>query len=366
MASVETKRTVIDADAHVIESERTWDYLLPHEERFRPQLFAAPDSSAQSSWVLGGQIIGLRNPTQTEDQLREVSERVGRNVVSSVASRELSDVGARLSHLDSLGIDIQVLHNTLWIKPVTDDPAVDVALCGSWNRWMADVWKESKGRLRYCAVMPTLDIEAAVEQIRFAKQNGAAAIALRPLETGRYLADPYFHPLYKEADKQDLAVAVHIANGSTAMYNMLKSPYDRSGGFASFRVPTVLECEVLMMSEVPELFPKLRFGFIEASANWVPWVVREVQQRFLARGRGKAPDNILKHFNVYVTCEMSDDVPFVLKHGGDDNIIIGTDYGHADVSSAMDSIATFIALPDVSDEAKAKVLYDNPKRLYGL
>lgn len=366
MASVETKRQVIDADAHVIENEHTWDYLLPHEEQYRPQLFSKPDNPANAYWVLGGKIIGHRTAEQTEDELREVSERTGRDVVSTVASRELSDVSARLSHMDELGIDTQVLHNTLWIQPVTDNAAVDLALCGSWNRWMADVWKQSGGRLRYCAVMPTLDIEAAVEQVRFAKQNGAAAIAVRPLEAGRFMSDAYFYPIYEEAEKQDLAVAVHIANGSPMMLNMLRSTFDRSGGFALFRMPTVLECEVLMMSEVPERYQNLRFGFVEASANWVPWIVREVQTRFLARSRGPAPDNILKHFNVYVTCEISDDLPFILKHGGEENIIIGTDYGHADVSSAMNAIAALNAMEGVSDEAKAKILYDNPKRLYAL
>jgi hypothetical protein len=27
------------------------------------------------------------------------------------------------------------------------------------------------------------------------------------------------------------------------------------------------------MSEIHDLFPKLRFGFIEASAQWVPWII---------------------------------------------------------------------------------------------
>ena len=38
------KVEVIDADAHVIETERTWDYLEPSEEKFRPVLFTSPQS----------------------------------------------------------------------------------------------------------------------------------------------------------------------------------------------------------------------------------------------------------------------------------------------------------------------------------
>ena len=366
MATVGTKRGVIDADAHVIESEHTWDYLLPHEEKFRPKLFASPENPDHAYWVLGGSIIGHRNPAATEEDLIRQSAETGRNLVSTRSSRELADVQERIRHIDDLGIDTQVLHNTLWIQPVTTDPATDVALCGSWNRWMADVWQQAGGRLRWCAVMPTLDMEASVEQIRFAKEHGAVAVAMRPLESGRSLADAHFYPIYEEAERQNLAIAVHISNGSRPALQMLGSSFDRAGGFAAFRIPTVMETLVLMMSEVPERFPSLRWGIVEASSNWVPWIVREVQQRYLARGRGAAPENILKHFNVYVTCETTDDIEFVIKHGGDENLLIGTDYGHADLSTALDAIDTFQGLAGVSDESKARILYENPARLYNL
>ena len=214
--------------------------------------------------------------------------------------------------------------------------------------------------------MPTLDIEASVEQVRYAKLHGAAAIAMRPLEGGRSLSDTYFYPIYAEAETLDLAIAVHISNGSLPAVQMLKFPFDRSGGFAQFRIPTVMECEILMMSEVPEIFPDLRWGFVEASSNWLPWIVREVQQRYRARGRGPAPDDLLKYFKVYVTAEISDDIEFVIKHAGDENLLLGTDYGHADLSSAMNAIRDFNASTSISEQTKKRVLYENPKRLYGL
>ena len=36
--ATEQRLQVIDADAHVVETERTWDYLDPGEERYRPTL----------------------------------------------------------------------------------------------------------------------------------------------------------------------------------------------------------------------------------------------------------------------------------------------------------------------------------------
>jgi len=68
-----------------------------------------------------------------------MSEKIGRNVETLRASRELDDVELRLKHMDELGIDIQVLHNTMWIEQVSQHPDVEAALCRSWNRWLGDI-----------------------------------------------------------------------------------------------------------------------------------------------------------------------------------------------------------------------------------
>ena len=95
-------------------------------------------------------------------------------------ARELSDVTQRLKHLDELGIDVQVLYNSLWLRPLTRRPDVEIALCWSWNRWLAAVWKLGENRLRWTCVVPALTPEEAVPQIRFAKEHGAVACASGP------------------------------------------------------------------------------------------------------------------------------------------------------------------------------------------
>src|SRR5205823_11222496 len=58
-----TTLPVIDADAHVIETERTWEYLEPSEQKYRPQLFYSKDDGNQQYWVIDGKIRGFRFPT---------------------------------------------------------------------------------------------------------------------------------------------------------------------------------------------------------------------------------------------------------------------------------------------------------------
>src|SRR5215831_12295382 len=113
---------IIDADAHVIETEHTWDYMEPSERKFRPQLFYSPDDETRQYWVIDDKIRGFRARTLSEQQITELSQRAGRDIGTPQGARELDDVELRLKHMDELGIDIQVLHNTLWIEQITTRP----------------------------------------------------------------------------------------------------------------------------------------------------------------------------------------------------------------------------------------------------
>ena len=354
---------IVDADAHVVETEHTWDFLDAAEKKFRPQLFSSTDNPNMQYWFVDGKSVGFRPPTLTEQELIALSKQTGREIKTAPEARELRDVELRLKHMDKLGIDVQILFNTMWIARVADKAEAEIALCKSWNRWMAEVWKQGNNRLRWSCVVPAMTLSEAVEQMRFAKENGAVAVSLRPFEDEKHLVEPYFYPIYEEATRLNLAIAVHIANASPRLMDQFKPRYDRMGGFAQFRIPTVITCLSLMMSDVPKNFPKLHWAFVEASAQWVPWVVKEAVRRSGTKGFPKLP---FKEFNIYVTTETNDDFDYVLRYAGEDNVVIGTDYGHTDASSEVDAIDIFRANDLVGDPIKKKILDDNPRRLYEL
>ncbi len=362
------KFQVIDADAHVIETEASWEYLDAPERKYRPRLYSANDDADTQYWVLEDKILGFRFQTLSEKKLKELTQRSGRNSITPKSARELEDVELRLDHMDELGIDVQVLHNTLWVVPVSDRPEIEAALCRSWNRWLADIWKRGKGRLRWSCVVPTEIMGEAIAQMRFARENGAVAVAIRPVEGNRSLTDPYFYPIYQEAAQLNLAIAVHIANGNPASHELFRSfpgglPVT---GLGMFRAPAVVACHMLILSDIPELFPGLRWGFIETSAQWVPWISREVARRFQRRGGDGEVEGIFRRCNIFVTCESDDDLPWILKYAGEETLLIGTDYGHNDASSDTNAIRILKQRSDVSDRVKWRILSENPKALYGL
>ena len=362
--ATQTKLQIIDADAHVLETEHTWDYLEPSEEKYRPQLLHTPNDPTRQYWAIGGKIRGLRFPTLTEQQLRERSQQTGRNFETPQAAREVDDVSLRLKHMDELGVDVQVLHNTLFIEPVAEKPDVDVALCRSWNRWLAGVWAQGQGRLRWSCVVPTMAMDEALLQLREAHENGAVAVCMRPLEGARSLIDPYFYPIFEEAARLDMAIVVHVGDGNPANLDLTKS-FPVEGGFYSFRVPVMASCFMLLMSEVPRLFPNLRWGFIEASAQWLPWVHHEAARRLGSQGKS-FPEDPFGEYKIHVTCESDDDLPYILRYSGENCLVIGTDYGHTDTSSELEAILNLQKQGDISQETKDRILHHNPKALYAL
>ena len=78
------------------------------------------------------------------------------------------------------------------------------------------------------------------------------------------------------------------------------------------------------------------------------------------------PDNPMAEFRMFVTCENTDDLPYIVQETGEDGLVIGTDYGHSDTSSDLDAIKIFRNAPTCPRTFKRKILSDNARRLYAL
>jgi predicted TIM-barrel fold metal-dependent hydrolase len=355
----------VDADAHVVESPRTWDYLDPSERKYRPGLYQIEGESGRQRWVIDGKIRGLARFTATPAELAQLSSQIGRDMTTLPESRELENVEARLHHIDQLGIEIQVLYPSIFLDPCADRPAVDVALCGAYNRWIADVWKRGQGRLRWMCVPPLLSMPDALDQVRFAKEHGACGVFLRALEGTHSVDDPYLFPLYEEAARLDLCIGLHQANGNASVVELLANPDGSREFFNQYRIFNVGACFRLINAGIPKLFPGLRFGFVETAASWIPWVIYELRRRHDTT-TSRLPDNLLEDYRLYVTCQVGDDVPYILKHSGENTLMIGTDYGHNDSSTELDALTTLRETGGITPEVHKKIVDDNARAFYGL
>jgi predicted TIM-barrel fold metal-dependent hydrolase len=333
---------MIDADAHVIESDATWDYMLASERAFKPRVVPTTKGDCLA---IDGRLIPWTN--------------IGKDTPK--ASREMTDLGARLNHMNELGVDVQVIYPTVFIFPCARRPEVDLALARSYNRWMAEVVKKAPDRFRWILVPPLLSMERVSEELKFGKENGACGVFMRGLEGDRCLNDPYFYPLYEEAGKLDLPICVHSANGSMTVHDF----FSDESGFCKFKLAVVGAFHSLVFDGIPERFPRLKIGIIEVGAQWLPYAVHDLARRCARRGR-QIEKRLLRENHIYVACQTDDDLPYILQYADEDNLVIGSDYGHADNASELSALKRLKESNEVRPHVIDKILCFNPARLYGL
>jgi predicted TIM-barrel fold metal-dependent hydrolase len=219
-------------------------------------------------------------------------------------------------------------------------------------------------------------MDETVRELRFAKEHGACGILKKgDREADRWVADPYFLPLYQEAEKLDLPICIHTGSGIPDF-----SPA-RDFSLAQFwrtKAAAVNGIETLIANNIPSQFPKLRFGCIEAGASWASFIDYDLRRRAASRaGRvsvlggahTEIKDNLFHDNRIYVTCQVDEDLPYILKYVGEDNLIVGSDYTHRDPSMELEFRKLLQERADrgeIPRPAVDKILYDNPKAFYGL
>ena len=353
---------IIDADTHVHETEATFEFLRSEERELTP---GAIDSASARYWFIDGH----RRPRASGGP--DMDAKTG----TTVAMRELSDVSARIDAMNQMGVEVQVIYPTLFLSEGTSSPEVDLALRRSYNRWMAERCEQSGGRLRWVCLPPVIDLEAAADELRFAKAHGACGVLKKgDVEAGRWPNQEYFFPLYEEAERLDLPICFHLGSGEPKLWASRDHSTVR---FYRLQLPVVQAFHGLLAHGIPSKFPALRFGFVEADASWVPFVLYDLKRRVpraTARGRyeGEAPDSsvqMVQRNNMYVSCQVDEDLPYIIQWAGEDNLMMGSDFTHSDASMEMDFWRLLQERADggeISQQAVQKILYDNPKRFYGL
>lgn len=129
---------------------------------------------------------------------------------------------------------------------------------------------------------------------------------------------------------------------------------------------------------MPSKFAKLRFCIVEAGSSWVPYVAYELRRRLERVDSGSVfgtkefalpeDDNVFKVNRMYVTCMVDEDLPYILKFIGEDNLIVGSDYTHADRTMEHDFerlLRDRVTRGEIPERLIQKILYDNAKATYG-
>lgn len=285
-----------------------------------------------------------------------------------------SDAKTWLGLMDEGGVETAILYPTAglgigWVR----EPDFAVALCRAYNNFLYHEFLTVNPRLKGVALLPFHDVPEAVKELRRAVTELGMVGAFAPAVGLRLpLGHPQFHPIYAEAERLGSMVACHATVRGPHFFG--------ADGFDKFievhtlshPVAQMIQLTGMIFEGVPEKYPRLRIGFMEAGCSWVPFWMDRMGEEWEKRGEvetplcRKRPSEYLHGGQLYFAAEADEgSLPEAVRRLGDDIIFYASDIPHWD-HGYPENIRGMAAREDVSVETRRKILSENARRLYEL
>jgi predicted TIM-barrel fold metal-dependent hydrolase len=198
------------------------------------------------------------------------------------------DPSARLSFLDSQGIDAAVLfpnYGLVFEGSFLDDLRSMKANMGAWNRYTVEVTQQGGGRLFPVAHLTLRDPEWLVEQLAALESGGVRLAMISPAEVdGRRLSHPDHDPMWAAFGEHGVSPVFHVGSFKRPFADAwYEDDPDRGNPVLSsvfLGTAAALAIADLAVHGTFERFPDLRLGIMELSAVWVPLFLLQLDGGF--------------------------------------------------------------------------------------
>jgi predicted TIM-barrel fold metal-dependent hydrolase len=246
---------VIDADVHVAPTGIA--ALMPHVEDYWA------DYVANAELFLSPTLNGAYPPVAFKE-----GTEPGTRMAVPTTLEEL-----RADHLDASGATAAVL-NCVTPFDASHNVYYEAALCRAVNEWMRTEFLERDERLRGSIVLPTLDPDAAVEEIdRLGPHPGFVQVLL-PVRTEAPYGNKRYHRIWEAADRHGLVVGLHAwgrpGNAPTTTGFMHSYLEDYTSNAL-----TVVQAHVtsLVSEGVFSRWENLKVAVLECGFSWLPFLL---------------------------------------------------------------------------------------------
>src|SRR6266852_2424862 len=334
---------LIDADGHVLEPFTLWnDYMDPQYRERAPKLVKDKNGKERlllEEKILGSQAgfggiggVGARQGVVKADAMEYKDGRKGG-----------FDPHARIPDMDRDGIDAAYLYPSLGLfAGAVTDPAFAAAMCRAYNRWLADYCKPYPDRLFGIAMLPMQSVEAAIQEMRFARKE------------------------------LDFCIGIH-EGGNSGMPTVGVDRFDGRGAqhIISHTMEMMLACMSMIWGGVCERHPKLRVGFLESGGGWIaPWLDRMDRhfddQGFNDSGLKTRPSELFRR-NCWISFEpVEGTIAGLAEYIGPNKILWATDYPHRDGFFPCAPEMLKERMKGLSAEAQRKIMAGGAMGFYGL
>lgn len=297
---------------------------------------------------------------------------------------------ARREDLDFEGIAAEVVfHGSQNNQPIPfqssmlgqpDDLELAAVGMHLYNEWLAQLNADAPNRHIGLAHLPMWDVEAAVDELRWAADAGLKGVnfpALRPWLTP--YNDPSWEPLWAAAEELSMPLTTHSGAGDPAVFQgpeLIALMSIESGGWSSRRA-----AHLLIFAGVFERHPDLKLVLTEQPGEWWPYLVKELDSVYqsatsmggpLRRQVPKPPSEYL-HRNVFIGGSFlsRDEAQGAIRDGYGDRVMWGSDYPHMESTFQagdipMSHLSMRFTFEGLDQEAVRAMLGGTAINVYGL
>jgi predicted TIM-barrel fold metal-dependent hydrolase len=247
------------------------------------------------------------------------------------------DVRKRLLDLDEEGIWGEVMYQSigLW-SSLIEDPQLIREAAHAENEWLvSEIQDVAPDRLVPAALMPMLDVDDAVAELRHAADIGLHLVSLptgNPPGTRDWNHDSW-EPLWAAAEERSMVVAFHIGTDGGDQAARFRGPGGAILNYVETTYGGQYAAMKLVTSGALERHPGLKVLISEGGATWVPFIGDRMNEAYRQHGMfvrpqlAKLPKEYL-YRQVYASFQHDETAPAALWAMGYQNVMWGSDYPH--------------------------------------
>ena len=298
------------------------------------------------------------------------------------------DPAERLKDMDLDGITTEVLYGDTRYGGVDGaqflglkDRGLRTSMVSAYNDALCDLRDFAPGRFVPACVVPIVDVEEGVEEVRRLAKHGVRAVRLTADPHNEGIATPYWDahwdPLWSVAQETGIPLHFHLGAG----YHELKyvrevdpTPgYDGTGNIARVLPPIFMSEFVTswILTTLLRRFPDLKLVLVEAGIGWIPYLLERLDSQ--ARRHDWAKQGTIQEkpstywFKHFMATFEDDLVGVSCRHLiGVDNIMWASDYPHSDSTWPESRKVVDETFRECPPAEKQKMISGNAAKLYQL
>ncbi len=331
---------IISVDDHITEPPDMFEKHLSAKDLATAPQFGT-DEKGKSFWTYQGMfmpsvglnaVVGrpLEEYGMEPNSLEEMRKGVY-NVDARIDDMNVNGIAASLNFGTCVGFDGGRFHKA-------PDKAMSLIHLRAYNDWHIDEWCGAyPGRFIPCAILPTWDMNATVEEIKRIAKKGCTAVSLNENPTSQGLPsihNAYWEPMWKAIVDNNITMCLHIGAGNPVPHASMETPIE--AWITTMPMSSAVGAADWLNLSALERYPDMKIALSECGLGWIPYFMERAdfshsRHKYWTHNgfQGKNPSDIFKkHFMV---CFIDDAFGLQnLKYVNEDLVAYETDYPHSD------------------------------------